>query len=96
MTTDTKAPVSPYAAAQIVNKLLEVDGVAKKLPPQMFYTYVAKGYIKASEDKKISMEDLQTWYVGYVAKAKAKIERAETKLQEDFDENQLELALEAE
>ena len=34
--------LSPYQFCKVVNKLMN-----KNLPPQMFYNYVKKGYIKA-------------------------------------------------
>lgn len=65
--TTTIATLSPYACAKIVNEELKNLGVEKTLPPQMFYTYVKKGYIK-STDKKVSLVDLQVWFAAYVHK----------------------------
>jgi hypothetical protein len=59
--------LTPYGAAKIVNALLAEAGVAKVLPPQMFYTYVKKGYIP-STDKKIAAVDLAAWAEKYIAK----------------------------
>jgi hypothetical protein len=66
-TSTTSATLTPYACAKIVNDELKTQGVAKQLPPQMFYTYVKKGYIK-STDKKVALVDLQVWFVAYLAK----------------------------
>jgi hypothetical protein len=67
--------VSPYAAAKIVNGWLATDGVQKKLPPQMLYMYVSKGYIKSVEmpegskcKRMVSEDQLATWYAGYMKK----------------------------
>ena len=86
--------MTPYAAAKVANKALENAGVEKVLPPQMFYTYVKKGYITGTEvDGKLRVTDdnLRTWLEGYIAK--------HTKTQVDeiqVDEDQLTLDLEAE
>lgn len=65
--TTTSATLSPYACAKVVNAELKNLGIEKVLPPQMFYTYVKKGSIP-STDKKVALEDLQTWFVAYVQK----------------------------
>jgi hypothetical protein len=72
-TTTTEAPVSPYGAAKIVNKWLSDKGVAKELPPQMFYTYTkpnkkGKTYIPVNKERKITIEDLRAWFDGYYNK----------------------------
>jgi len=75
-----------YAAAKIVNGWLEADGVAKKLPPQMFYGYAKKGYISSFENEagKIctTEQDLATWYAEY-RKPKAKKESVEIVPEDD-------------
>jgi hypothetical protein len=58
--------MTPYACAKKVNSWLKDDGVEKKLPPQMFYTYCSKGYIPSEiiEGKlAVQEEALRTWYV---------------------------------
>lgn len=57
---------SPYKATNLVNTWIAEAGVEKKLPPQMLYTYVKKGYI-ASETteagKQVVTEGaLRTWF----------------------------------
>jgi hypothetical protein len=37
-----------YKMSKIVNTQLELRGL-KKIPPQMIYQYISKGYIKSSE-----------------------------------------------
>lgn len=59
---------SPYKLAGAVNKILANIGIEKVLPPQMFYTYVKKGYIKADDNKRITREDAITWTEKYIAK----------------------------
>lgn len=66
--------LSPYACAKVVNPELEEMGLPT-LPPQMFYTYVKKGYIPsfvAGDGKtKVSELDLAKWFTGYLAKKQA-------------------------
>ena len=59
--------MTPYAACKIVNTLLKEMGSKKVLPPQMFYTYVKKNYIK-NTDGKINVEDLNEWFKKYTEK----------------------------
>lgn len=66
-TTTPVVTVTPYGAAKIVNELLKEKGIEKVLPPQMFYTYVKKGYIP-STDGKITSTDLATWVEKYITK----------------------------
>lgn len=102
----TTSLLSPYAATQVVNKLLAEKGISKTLPPQMLYTYVRedKKYIKASKDEsgkiKIAREDLMVWFDSYVEKLQNNIAKKAAKESElvaetesDLDENQLELDL---
>lgn len=67
MSQNNTTTLTPYGAAKIVNALLAENGIEKVLPPQMFYTYVKKGYIP-STDGKISPTDLATWCDKYIAK----------------------------
>ena len=64
--------VTPYAAAKIVNALLEKDGFDSKIPPQMMYNYIKpnkSGVVKiASTDGLIDLDDLTTWYNEYSEK----------------------------
>ncbi len=58
--------VSPYRACQIVNDLLGTN-----LPPQMFYTYVKKGYISSrivNDHRVISTNQLVRWFTKYTLK----------------------------
>jgi hypothetical protein len=69
--SDTTNTMTPYAAATLINAQLKEMGFEKKLPPQMLYTYVGKGYIKSVEvdgKKRVTNEALATWFVGYVNK----------------------------
>jgi hypothetical protein len=89
MTTKT---FSPYACAAVVNIWLAEDGFQKKLPPQMFYTYTKKGYIKSGLDGKgrvqVSEQQLAEWYAKYTKKAAVPV--IETATPEE-DPNQLTL-----
>jgi len=63
--------MTPYAAAKIVNTKLADLGIAKKLPPQMLYTYVSKGYVKSTlvdGKPRVTEDQLAEWFAGYVAK----------------------------
>jgi hypothetical protein len=64
--------MSPYKAAKLVNKWLVDDEINKILPPQMFYTYVSKGYIK-STNRLVEESDLSEWYQGYKTRYLAKV-----------------------
>jgi hypothetical protein len=63
--------LSPYACAKVINPELEELGLPT-LPPQMFYQYVAKGYITSFVDaagkRKVNELDLATWFQGYLEK----------------------------
>lgn len=57
--------LSPYQAAGVVNVWLQELDIAKKLPPQMFYTYTNKGYIesvKVENKIKIERDALRDWF----------------------------------
>lgn len=57
--------LSPYQAAGVVNTWLKDLEIEKKLPPQMFYTYTKKAYIKSElvgGKVKVSREDLRDWF----------------------------------
>jgi hypothetical protein len=82
----TTATLSPYACAKIVNAELAKLNIDKVLPPQMFYTYVAKNKIK-STNKKVALEDLQTWFVGYVNKLQGKTVAETTTTEEVVADN---------
>lgn len=43
------ANITPYYAAKVANKILELRGFDTKITPQMFYTYAKKGTIKTTE-----------------------------------------------
>jgi hypothetical protein len=73
--------MTPYAASKIANKALEDAGVEKKLPPQMFYTYVNKGYIESKKvdgKARVTSAQLNKWLQGYIetqlAKSRAELE----------------------
>lgn len=85
MTNTTVELVSPYAAAKLVNAILD-EYELKNIPPQMMYNYVAKGYIP-STDKKINVEDLHEWTIKYLSKKGITVEETET------DENPDQLTL---
>lgn len=63
---------SPYQCAKVINEELASKGVDKVLPPQMFYTYTNKGYIKSYKDEtnkvRVTHAQLVEWFVKYCAK----------------------------
>ena len=59
--------VSPYSCAKMVNEYFKAMELEKILPPQMFYTYVKKNYIKSNEGKVNSIQ-LNEWLEKYLAK----------------------------
>lgn len=64
---------SPYGLNKVVNSILADialanNEAAKVLPPQMFYQYVAKGFIKANTEKKVSREECVRWTTKYLVK----------------------------
>jgi len=86
--------MSPYKAANLVNGWIAEAGVDKKLPPQMIYTYVNKGYIASLEvegKKVVTEEAVRTWFTEKYAPKNlgVKVETVEV------DPNQLTLDIEA-
>lgn len=63
---------TPYKASKIVNALLEEMGIEKVLPPQMFYNYVKKNFIKTNNEGKIEEEELRRWFEKYVSRLQEK------------------------
>lgn len=83
--------MTPYAASKMVNAQLKELGIDKELPPQMFYTYTRKNYIKSitvNNKIRITQDDLTTWFVGYVNKLQGKVTVSD---ESNIDENQLAL-----
>lgn len=80
---------SPYAAAKIVNIWLDGDGINKKLPPQMIYQYVTKGYIEhlvtEAGKKVVSEQALAIWYAKYTKKTETVEEVQETEEVTDLE-----------
>jgi hypothetical protein len=98
----TNTTMTPYAGTKIVNGWLAKAGVDKKLPPQMIYTYVAKGYIASyetdeldskGEPKKVVDEaQLLTWFVKYATKNNIDLTSVvDQPVVNEVDENQLDL-----
>lgn len=63
---------SPYQCAKVINDEFVSKGIDKQLPPQMFYTYTKKGYIKSFKDEndkpRVNHSDLVEWFVKYCQK----------------------------
>ena len=60
--------VSPYGLCKFVNGVMTLMGINQELPPQMFYTYVKKGFIAANSEKKVSKKDAIEWTLKYLSK----------------------------
>lgn len=59
---------TPYKACKIVNALLKEMDIEKVLPPQMFYNYTKKNFIKTNDEGLIEEEELRRWFEKYVSK----------------------------
>jgi len=67
--------LSPYAAAKLVNERLELEGLSKRIPPQMMYNYTTarvnagkEPFIVFSIEAGVDRESLEQWTNKYVAK----------------------------
>lgn len=61
--------LTPYGLSKIVNLLLKEVGIEQTLPPQMFYNYSKKGYIKKdASDGRISRDEALAWTEKYLTK----------------------------
>ena len=72
--------LNPSQCAKVVNAALAANEVIdpkteefKVLPAQMFYTYTKKGYIPTDENGLVNVDDLRTWFDGYLPKLQARI-----------------------
>jgi hypothetical protein len=64
-------PITPYAAAQITNRVLKAKGVDKEITPQMMYSYAKKNSIQTvtvAGSKKVHFDGdaFKTWLTAYV------------------------------
>jgi hypothetical protein len=57
--------ITAYQFAKTVNTLLAAADIEKVLPPQMFYTYYKKGFIKAEAQTQAGAVE---WAAKYVRK----------------------------
>lgn len=57
--------ITAYAFAKHVNFVLAMNGIEKVLPPQMFYTYFKKGFIKTPDQ---TTEGADRWVTKYAQK----------------------------
>jgi hypothetical protein len=61
--------LTPYAAAQVTNKVLAAAGIEKTITPQMMYGYAKKGTIATVEGtKKVTFDGnaFKIWLDSYV------------------------------
>jgi hypothetical protein len=65
--------MTAYQFAKAVNAALVEAGIAKVLPPQMFYTYYKKDFIKV-EDR--NAEGAAKWVAKYIKKHEATLVKA--------------------
>jgi hypothetical protein len=57
--------MTAYAFAKVVNREIKAAGIEKVLPPQMFYTYFKKGFIKAEQHTESGAAE---WAYKYISK----------------------------
>jgi hypothetical protein len=64
---------TPFQACKFVNAAFREAGIDKQIPPQMLYTYAAKGKFEIgySEDgrKVVDRDSFAIWFAGYFVKA---------------------------
>jgi hypothetical protein len=65
------ATITPYAAAQVTNRVLEAKGINRTITPQMMYGYAKSGRIntvKVEGDKKVyfDVEAFKSWLDQYL------------------------------
>jgi hypothetical protein len=60
--------MTAYGFAKVVNAALVEAGKAKVLPPQMFYTYFKKGFIKVEARNEAGAKE---WAAAYIKKHEA-------------------------
>lgn len=72
--TTPRSPLTPYYAAMLANRVLEVKGVDKKVTPQMMYSYAKKSNgpiatVTVEGDKKVYFDgdSFKTWLDAYVS-----------------------------
>lgn len=65
--------MTAYQFAKAVNAALAEAGFAKVLPPQMFYTYYKKDFIKADAR---NAEGAAAWVAKYIKKHEATLVKA--------------------
>jgi hypothetical protein len=65
--------MTAYKFAKIVNAALVEAGIAKVLPPQMFYTYFKKGFIKPEQQTE---QGAAEWAAKYMKKHEATLVKA--------------------
>lgn len=65
--------MTAYQFAKLVNVRLAEGGFEKQLPPQMFYTYYKKGFIKAEAQ---NIEGAEAWVANYIKKHEAALVKA--------------------
>jgi hypothetical protein len=65
--------MTAYQFAKLVNIRLGAEGFEKQLPPQMFYTYYKKDFIKV-EDR--NAEGAEKWVAKYIKKHEATLVKA--------------------
>jgi len=65
--------LTPFAAAQVTNKILQLKGYEGTIRPQMLYSYAKKGtissnYLTRSEGEKILFDgdDFKVWLDRYI------------------------------
>lgn len=77
MAEDTKATfanLTPFAAAKVVNKVLEIKGIEHSVTPQMMYGYARSNRIETVPNSKPILfvgNAFKTWLDEYIRKVEA-------------------------
>jgi len=80
----TFANLTPFAAAKVVNKVLELKGIDHSVTPQMMYGYARSQRIETVPNSKPILfvgSAFKTWLDEYVSK----VERGESSRRVDYD-----------
>jgi hypothetical protein len=79
---DTRTEVTAYGFTKIVNKALEEAGL-KVIPPQMIYSYKAKGLL-GTEEKPLTAEYAVIWTAKYIERKAERATKAAEKIEAEL------------
>jgi hypothetical protein len=83
------SPLTPYAAAQVINKILELKGIDRKIPPQQMYSAAKNGTIPSNYSTRADKEKVYFEaepLAAYIKDFVARIERGDAVAgKQDYD-----------